>query len=80
MQGPTAMPSFNSAGYNTSVFSYPQTANGHDVYYNEYQNIEVRKLCSCRCLGFETTRVPQLWAGGVWANVLIVGSKVVGTL
>ena len=43
MQGPTAMPAFNSAGYNTSKFAYPDTDHGHDVFYNEYQDIEVRE-------------------------------------
>jgi hypothetical protein len=43
LQGPTAMPAFNSAGFNTSTFVYPDTDHGHDVFYNEYQDIEVRK-------------------------------------
>ena len=43
MQGPTAMPAFNSAGFNTSTYAYPDTDHGHDVFYNEYQDIEVRE-------------------------------------
>eukprot|EP00287_Rhodomonas_sp_CCMP768_P002039 CAMPEP_0196730216 /NCGR_PEP_ID=MMETSP1091-20130531/10326_1 /TAXON_ID=302021 /ORGANISM="Rhodomonas sp., Strain CCMP768" /LENGTH=74 /DNA_ID=CAMNT_0042073175 /DNA_START=20 /DNA_END=244 /DNA_ORIENTATION=- len=41
MKGPTEFPAYNDAGYNTSVFAYPETLNGHDVYYNQFENIEV---------------------------------------
>eukprot|EP00961_Rhodomonas_salina_P145239 1954669-Rhodomonas_salina.1 len=44
MQGPTAMPEFNAAGYNTSHFAYPQYENGRDVYYNQYHDIERKAL------------------------------------
>ena len=43
LQGPTAMPAFNAAGFNTSTYAYPDTDHGHDVFYNEYQDIEVRE-------------------------------------
>ena len=41
LQGPTAFPEFNAAGYNTSTFAYPAADHGDEPYYNEFDGIEV---------------------------------------
>jgi hypothetical protein len=43
-QGPSAMPVYNSAGYNTSTYAYPQYEH-NTPYYNEFQDIEIRACC-----------------------------------
>ena len=35
------MPMYNSAGYNTSTYAYPQYEH-NTPYYNEFQGIEIR--------------------------------------
>jgi hypothetical protein len=38
------MPMYNSAGYNTSTYAYPQYEH-NTPYYNEFQDIEIRACC-----------------------------------
>ena len=38
-KGPTEMPDFAPSGHNTSIFAYPDTEHGRDVYYNEYGDL-----------------------------------------
>lgn len=38
------MPVYNSAGYNTSTYAYPQYEH-NTPYYNEFQDIEIRACC-----------------------------------
>jgi len=42
-QGPTEMPAFSAAGYNTSKYAYPDTLNGNDVFFNQFDEIELRE-------------------------------------
>jgi hypothetical protein len=39
-KGPTEMPDFAPSGHNTSIFAYPETEHGRDVYYNEYGDLD----------------------------------------
>jgi len=41
MKGPTEMPAFSAAGYNTSKYAYPDTLNGNDVFFNQFDEIEL---------------------------------------
>ena len=47
MKGPTAFPEYNTAGYNTSTYAYPATEHGNEPYFNQFENIELRKFTPC---------------------------------